>query len=101
MWSIGCILAETLTKKILFPGSSFMNQIELILKICGTPDEESLNYITNRHANRYIRGLPKYSKPLLSNIIKSENKQCIDLLESILQFNPHYRITFVEALRHP
>lgn len=31
MWSIGCILAELVLGKPLFPGSSTVNQIELIM----------------------------------------------------------------------
>lgn len=31
MWSIGCILAELLMGKPLFPGSSTIHQIELIV----------------------------------------------------------------------
>lgn len=31
MWSIGCILAELLIGRPLFPGSSTINQIELIV----------------------------------------------------------------------
>jgi len=31
MWSIGCILAELLIGKPLFPGSSTIHQIELIV----------------------------------------------------------------------
>lgn len=31
MWSIGCILAELILGRPLFPGSSTINQIELIM----------------------------------------------------------------------
>jgi mitogen-activated protein kinase 15 len=31
MWSVGCILGEMLTGKALFPGTSTLNQVELIV----------------------------------------------------------------------
>jgi mitogen-activated protein kinase 15 len=35
MWSVGCILAEMLTGKALFPGKSTPNQIQLIIELLG------------------------------------------------------------------
>ena len=41
MWSVGCILAELLAKKPIFPGRSEIDQLELTYKLCGTPNEEN------------------------------------------------------------
>jgi mitogen-activated protein kinase 15 len=37
MWSVGCILAELINGTALFPGKATVNQIQLILKVIGTP----------------------------------------------------------------
>jgi mitogen-activated protein kinase 1/3 len=39
-WSVGCILAETLSRKPLFPGKDFRHQLTLIFDVLGTPTVE-------------------------------------------------------------
>ncbi|XP_018111794.1 cyclin-dependent kinase 10 L homeolog isoform X1 [Xenopus laevis] len=39
MWAVGCILAELLAHKPLLPGSSEIQQIDLIIQLLGTPNE--------------------------------------------------------------
>lgn len=39
MWSLGCILAEMLLGKALFPGSSTINQIERIMNTINKPSK--------------------------------------------------------------
>lgn len=40
LWSVGCIFAEMLTMKPLFPGESQIDQLFCIFRILGTPTEE-------------------------------------------------------------
>jgi serine/threonine protein kinase len=42
MWSIGCIFAELLGRNVLFPGKDYLNQIDLIVNILGTPNEKDI-----------------------------------------------------------
>nr|CAD7424903.1 unnamed protein product [Timema monikensis] len=46
MWSLGCILAEMLLGKPLFPGSSTINQIERIMSTIPPPTTEGLSRST-------------------------------------------------------
>ncbi|KFV78897.1 Cyclin-dependent kinase 10, partial [Struthio camelus australis] len=39
MWAVGCILAELLAHKPLLPGTSEIHQIDLIVQLLGTPNE--------------------------------------------------------------
>ncbi|KAF2986553.1 hypothetical protein EK904_012539 [Melospiza melodia maxima] len=39
MWAAGCILAELLAHKPLLPGTSEIHQIDLIVQLLGTPNE--------------------------------------------------------------
>jgi mitogen-activated protein kinase 15 len=42
IWSVGCILAEMLIGKPLFPGNSTLNQLEKILIFTGKPSKEDI-----------------------------------------------------------
>uniref|UniRef100_A0A8C6PSQ1 Cyclin dependent kinase 10 n=1 Tax=Nothobranchius furzeri TaxID=105023 RepID=A0A8C6PSQ1_NOTFU len=39
MWAVGCILAELLAHKPLLPGTSEIQQVDLIVQLLGTPNE--------------------------------------------------------------
>lgn len=45
MWSIGCILGEMLTNKAIFPGTSTLNQVELIINLLGNPTDNDIESI--------------------------------------------------------
>ena len=47
VWSAGCTLGEVMTGKILFPGENYIEQINLILSLRGTPDEATKSLISN------------------------------------------------------
>ena len=42
MWSLGCVLAEIVNGKPLFPGESTTSQLEKILEFTGHPTAETL-----------------------------------------------------------
>lgn len=41
IWSLGCIMVELLTKKVLFQGTSELDQIDKIFKVMGSPTEDN------------------------------------------------------------
>lgn len=45
IWSIGCIFAEILLGKPLFPGRNVVHQLELITDLLGTPSMEVINKV--------------------------------------------------------
>ena len=47
VWSIGCILAEMLGGRALFPGKNYLHQLVLIMSVIGTPTPQELECITN------------------------------------------------------
>ena len=42
MWSVGCILAELVGRKPIFPGSDSQHQLQLITEIVGSPSEHTV-----------------------------------------------------------
>jgi mitogen-activated protein kinase 1/3 len=47
IWSTGCILAEMLGRRPLFPGKHYLDQLNRILNVIGTPSEKDLACIQN------------------------------------------------------
>lgn len=67
VWSIGCILAEILGKQPLLPGNDYLDQVNKIVNVLGSPTEEQMAFISNESAKKYIRKLKNTKKvPLKS-----------------------------------
>ena len=75
--------------------------MNLIFNVLGTPESSDMTFITNEKALDYIRSLKKKPKIPFNKIYKDANPLAIDLMEKMLTFNPHKRISIEEALAHP
>ena len=42
MWSLGCIFAELILRKVLFPGQNYIHQMMIVTDVLGTPSEKDL-----------------------------------------------------------
>jgi serine/threonine protein kinase len=96
IWAVGCILAELIGRKPIFPGIDAFHQIKLIIGVIGTPTE-----IKDEESRDFIAKLPKKKKVPFSELYPTASKNACDLLERLLTFDPDERITVEEALRHP
>jgi p38 MAP kinase len=47
IWSTGCIFAEMLEGKPLFPGKNHVHQLSIITEILGTPPDDVIYTITD------------------------------------------------------
>ena len=101
VWSTGCILAEFLGGQPIFKGKDYVDQLNRILQVLGTPPDETLRSIGSKNVQDYIHQLGFISKVPFSNLYPNANSQAIDLLERMLTFDPRERITVDEALVHP
>lgn len=101
IWSIGCIFAELLTGRPLFPGKNVVHQLELMTDLLGTPSSDSISKVRNEKAKRYLSSMRK--KPPVSFIQKFPNADpaALKLLEKMLAFDPAHRPTAEEALAEP
>lgn len=113
VWSVGCILAEMLTYRPLFPGKDYQNQLQLILQVLGTPMGEDFHSIKSARARSFIKSLKHQVRLDFADLCNNHpsrlqrhgrrkiSPQGIDLLERMLAFNPDKRISVDEALSHP
>eukprot|EP01023_Acetabularia_acetabulum_P061561 TRINITY_DN7450_c0_g1_i1.p1 TRINITY_DN7450_c0_g1~~TRINITY_DN7450_c0_g1_i1.p1 ORF type:complete len:422 (-),score=56.63 TRINITY_DN7450_c0_g1_i1:408-1673(-) len=101
MWSCGCILAELLLGKPLFPGSSTMNQLDRILEITGKPTPEDVASIRSQFAATMLDSIGQQGQKPLHHFFPNASVDALDLMRKLLQFNPEDRLSAEEALRHP
>nr|XP_011750817.1 mitogen-activated protein kinase 15 isoform X3 [Macaca nemestrina] len=85
MWSLGCILGEMLRGRPLFPGTSTLHQLELILETIPPPSKEA-----HRPRQTLDALLPPDTSP-----------EALDLLRRLLVFTPDKRLSATQALQHP
>ncbi|CAO3672799.1 unnamed protein product [Rhizopus stolonifer] len=101
MWSVGCIFAELLGGKPLFKGQDFVDQLNQILYVLGTPDDDTLSRVGSERAQVYIKGLEKFQKIPISQLYPNASSEALDLMEKVLTFDPVSRINVEKALEHP
>lgn len=73
----------------------------MFIKILGKPDKETLSFITNEHALKFIMDMPETPQRKPTEGLKYVNPLALDLIDKCLQFSPNKRITVEDALAHP
>jgi serine/threonine protein kinase len=100
MWSVGCILAELIGRKPLFPGSSPLDQLKRICQICGTPNFKDVPG-DKKTVQVMFSNLSFYNPIDFKLIYPNTSLETLDLLSKMLQFQPNKRISAEESLKHP
>nr|XP_018908670.1 PREDICTED: extracellular signal-regulated kinase 2 [Bemisia tabaci] len=101
MWSVGCILGEMLLGKPLFPGSSTVNQLELIINTLGPVSPNDVDSVCSGYGSSLLKQAPPPSKVTsLSSLLPTVSADALDLLNRFLTLNPNHRITAADALEH-
>lgn len=100
IWSIGCILAELLTRKPLYPGHNTQHQLDLIIGVLGSPEGEELMKIPNEKCRNFIKSLPKAERQF-PTLFASVSEEARDFLAKTLLWDPEVRMNIEEAIQHP
>ena len=101
IWSVGCIFAELLLRKPLFPGKSTLNQLSIIVERIGSPTEDDLNALSNVKARRFMMSLPHRDMVDWSQLLVGATPEEVDIISRMLTWDPSKRITADEAVEHP
>ena len=108
MWSVGCILAELVGRKPIFPGRDSFHQItphRVHLSAPPSPQPSPVSPSDNKNTtgptDDYVSNLPKKPKLSFRSLYPRASPLACDLLDKLLVFEPEKRLTVEEALRHP
>ncbi|KAI7754273.1 hypothetical protein M8C21_001141, partial [Ambrosia artemisiifolia] len=101
IWSIGCIFAEVLNGKPLFPGKSVVHQLDLITDLLGTPSADTISGVRNDKARKYLMDMRKKQPVPFSQKFTKVDPLALRLLQRMLAFDPKERPTAEEALADP
>ena len=102
VWSAGCVIAEMILKKPLFPGQDTLHQLQLIHdSLHHVPTQEQLDAM--EADARYRADMFALSDPLPQGIKERlttfcENESLIDAVVRMLEYDPSKRITTHELL---
>ncbi|KAK2961270.1 putative Mitogen-activated protein kinase 7 [Blattamonas nauphoetae] len=104
IWSLGICFAEMYTRKPVFRGSNYMDQLKLYYSVLVPPTAQEINLAEKKKAREFIAQLPP-PKYTLASFFKAQGVEIsadgLNLLNRMLQFDPAKRITLDEMLRHP
>ncbi len=101
MWSMGCILAELLLGKPVFPGTSTLNQLDRVMEVTGRPQKDDIEAINSPLAQTMLESLPPTRQKKLRDLLPTASDDALDLIKQLLHFNPNKRPTAEQCLKHP
>ena len=99
VWSIGCIFAEMVNGRPLFPGDSEIDELFKIFRLLGTPDARSWPGVDA--LPDYKDSFPKWPRRNLAEAVPDLEPAGLDLLAGMLRYAPGDRLTAKAALSHP
>ncbi|GAU88515.1 hypothetical protein RvY_01202-1 [Ramazzottius varieornatus] len=91
IWAIGCIVAEIVTLRPLFDGSTAADQLFKIVKLLGTPKREEWPQGYEMADRIKMSFPPGFERQKMSLFIKPASSQCEEVIVSALQYNPQAR----------
>jgi cell division cycle 2-like protein len=100
MWSVGCIFAELLLKEPLFQAHGELELLSMIFKLLGAPTNNSWPDYSSLPLAKTI-SLPSLQPHQFRQKFQYLTSAGLDLLMSLLTYDPERRISAEDALEHP
>ena len=101
VWSVGCIFAEMLGRRCLFPGKNYVEQMGLVLNVLGTPSTEFMDHIGSERARSFMKAFKVFTAIPLPEIFPDSSVTALALLKTMLEFDPASRVSASDSLAHP
>ena len=100
VWSTGCVIAEIILGCPVFPGESASDQLVEIIKILGTPSKNQILAMNNEATEFKFPQIKAYPwVKIFRN--KYVEDSFIDLISTLLVYDPLVRAKPLKALLHP
>ncbi|KAJ3641268.1 hypothetical protein Zmor_027781 [Zophobas morio] len=99
IWSLGCVMAEMLIKRALFPGDSEIDQIFKIFKILGTPNEEMWPGVAT--LPQYEVSFPQWKPSDLKLHVSFNDAEEEEFMKMMLVYDPFVRKSAKQLLTVP
>ena len=101
VWSMGCVIAELVLNKPIFPGKTATDQLMEIMKVLGTPTYDQMKAMNGKVINS--SKLPVFIQKPWKEVFKGKNEDelYIDLVAHLLLYEPEKRFSPYQALCHP
>ena len=97
IWSMACIFVEFMLEKPFLKGTTDLEQIQLIIKTFGTPNDsiwENFSSLSNK-----IK-FPNYQIKKISEIFPNFDHDLQDLLSHMFVYDPKFRFDSSDILKH-
>lgn len=100
VWSIGCVVAELLLGKPLFPGDTSVDQLVKIIQVLGTPTKKQMQALNPNYIDfKFPDVKPKDWSRVFGT--SHASPEAIDLIEHMLRYDPKSRVRPFDSLLHP
>jgi len=86
--------------RVIFPGSSTLNQLERIFEVVGRPTEEDLQVINSPTARTLISAVEIKHQISIKKLFAGFQPSTVEILSGMITLNPKTRITAMGALKH-
>jgi len=90
IWSVGCIFAEMVNGRPLFPGNTDQDQLQRIFKVLGTPNEGMWPTITE--LPDWKTDFTQYDGQAWSSLVPQLENSGVELMAKMLMYDPQQRV---------
>lgn len=102
VWSVGCIFAELLGRRILFQAQGPIEQLNMIVDLLGTPNADEMKNACDGAKNYIMRSTYRQPNTMkFYSLSHQASHEAVHLLISMLMFDPEKRMNVDDALSHP